>query len=73
MKAKSLSKNTLRRILSVDDKSMSETAFRRICVDWKLAEVAGLEEAEFKRRKVFWYSEAERLIKHLGIEADDFI
>ena len=73
MKVSSLSKYKLRQLLSVDDKSISETTFRRLCSQWQLADVAGLEEREFKRRKVFWGQEAERIIKHLGIEADDFL
>jgi hypothetical protein len=68
---KSLSKNRLRQLLSVDDKSVSETTFRRLCRQWRLAEVVGLEEAEFKSRKNFWGEEAQKLCAHLGIDELD--
>ena len=66
----SLSKNKIRQLLSVDDKEVSETTFRRLCVKWKLAEVVGLQEEEFKKKKVFWGAEAENLIKYLGIDEE---
>ena len=65
---RSLSKNRLRTLLAVDDKSVSETTFRRLCAQWKLHEVVGMDESEFKRKKNFWGDDAERLFKHLGIE-----
>ena len=65
---RSLSKNRLRLLLSVDEKGVSETTFRRLCAEWKLHEVVGMEESEFKRKKNFWGDEAERLFKHLGLE-----
>jgi hypothetical protein len=65
---KSLSKNRLRQLLSVDDKEVSETTFRRLCIRWKLAEVIGMDADEFRRRKNFWGKEAEALYLHLGID-----
>ena len=66
----SLSKSRMRQLLSVDNKGVSETTFRRLCVEWKLAEVVGLQEEAFKKKKVFWGAEAEKLIKHLGFDEE---
>jgi hypothetical protein len=68
---RSLSKNRLRQLLSVDDKEVSETTFRRLCVQWKLAEALSMDAEEFKRRKNFWGKEAEALFKHLGIDENE--
>jgi homospermidine synthase len=66
---KCLSKAQMREHIRINNHEVSETTFRKLTRLWKLWSIAGISQEEFKKRKLFWGEEAERLSKHLEMES----
>lgn len=68
-----ITKSQMRGLLSIDGSTpLSETTFRRWSQKWQLYEVIGISEAEYRKRKIFFLYEYEKIKAFMQFNDEDF-